>query len=81
MANLTIKNIPTELYERLKHQAKLNHRSMNSEIIFTLKKVFGFGEEAESDEILRRQAREFRKKINIVLSEEEINEAKRAGRE
>lgn len=81
MANLTIKNIPTELYETLKHQAKINHRSMNSEIIFTLKKVLGFGEDTASDENLRRQARELRKKINIVLSEEEINEAKRAGRE
>jgi len=81
MANLTIKNIPTELYEMLKHKAKTNHRSINSEVIFTLKKVLGFREKAESDEVLRQQASEFRKKIKVSLSEEEINEAKRAGRE
>lgn len=80
MANLTIKNIPVELYEMLKRQAKTNHRSINSEIIYTLKRVLGFREKAESDEILR-QAREFRKKVKVSLSEEEINEAKRSGRE
>lgn len=81
MASFTIKNIPAELYEMLKHQAKINHRSMNSEVIFTLKKALGSTERGEFDQIIRQQAREFRKKINIVLSEEEINEAKRSGRE
>ena len=80
MANITIKNIPGELYEMLKHQAKINHRSINSEIIFTLKRVLGFRDKAETDEILR-QAREYRKKIKVSLSEDEINEAKRSGRE
>jgi plasmid stability protein len=80
MANITIKNIPDELYEMLKQQAKINHRSINSEIIFTLKRVLGFRDRAEMDEILR-QAREFRKKIRVTLSEDDINEAKRSGRE
>jgi plasmid stability protein len=80
MANLTIKNIPVELYEMLKHQAKINHRSINSEIIFTLKKVLGFREKPESDDVLK-QARELRNKIKVTLTEEEINEAKRSGRE
>jgi plasmid stability protein len=79
MANLTIKNIPGELYEMLKHQAKVNHRSINSEIIFTLKKVLGFRENSDSEDIIRK-AREFRKKINVALSEQDINEAKRSGR-
>ncbi len=80
MANLTIKNIPGELYEMLKLKAKNNHRSINSEIIFTLKRILGFQEKAETDEILR-QAREIRKKMKVTLTEEEINEAKRSGRE
>lgn len=33
MVTLTIKNIPPELYERLKIQAKNNHRSLNGEVI------------------------------------------------
>lgn len=81
MASFTLKNIPVELYEMLKHQARTNHRSMNSEIIFTLKKALGTAERGEFDQILRQQASEFRRRVNIVLSEEEINEAKRSGRE
>lgn len=80
MASITIKNIPTELYEMLKLQAKSNHRSINSEIIYTLKRVLGFHEKTGPDEVIR-QAREFRKKIGVTLSNEEIDEAKKAGRE
>lgn len=80
MANVTIKNIPAELYEMLKHQAKSNHRSINSEIIFTLKRVLGFGEKPGNEEVIR-QAREFRKRINVILSDEEIDQAKKSGRE
>lgn len=80
MASITIKNIPTELYEMLKLQAKSNHRSINSEIIYTLKRVLGFQEKTGPDEVIR-QAREFRKKIGVTLSNEEIDEAKKAGRE
>jgi plasmid stability protein len=80
MANVTVKNIPTELYERLKHQARSNHRSVNSEIIFTLKRVLGFGEKPGPEELIN-EAREFRKRINVTLSEEEIDQAKKSGRE
>jgi plasmid stability protein len=33
MATLTVKNIPDDLYQRLKMQAEANHRSINGEII------------------------------------------------
>lgn len=33
---LTVKKIPDEVYERLKHSAKMNRRSMNSEAIVCL---------------------------------------------
>ena len=36
MVTLTIKNIPEELYERLKIQAKINHRSINKEVCTSL---------------------------------------------
>lgn len=39
MANLTIKNISEELYQKLKKSAKLNRRSMNSEILVCLEQV------------------------------------------
>lgn len=37
MASLTIKNIPNDLYERLKASAKANRRGINSEVIMLLK--------------------------------------------
>ena len=40
MATLTIKNMHVALYQDLKHQAMLNHRSLNSEAIVSLAKQF-----------------------------------------
>jgi hypothetical protein len=36
MANLTIKNIPENLYQKLKKSAEVNRRSINAEVIFCL---------------------------------------------
>ena len=33
MANITVKNIPDDLYEKLSRSAKINRRSINQEII------------------------------------------------
>jgi len=33
MPTITLKNIPLDLYERLKESAAANHRSINSEVI------------------------------------------------
>ncbi len=35
-ANLTLKGVPDDVYERLKQSATVNHRSLNSEIIARL---------------------------------------------
>jgi plasmid stability protein len=35
-ANLTLKGVPDEVYERLKEAATVSHRSLNSEIIAVL---------------------------------------------
>ncbi|MBN2010038.1 Arc family DNA-binding protein [candidate division KSB1 bacterium] len=39
MANITVKNIPDDLYENLKTHAAMNHRSLNNEIIVCIEKV------------------------------------------
>jgi plasmid stability protein len=39
MVTLTIKNVPPEIYERIKVQAKNNHRSINGEVISILEKA------------------------------------------
>ena len=40
MAAITVKNIPDDLYEALKASAEENHRSINSEVIVSLGRLF-----------------------------------------
>ncbi len=40
MATITLKNIPENLYERLKAAAKAHHRSINGELIHCLETLF-----------------------------------------
>jgi plasmid stability protein len=70
MATITLKNIPDEIYERLKVIAKLNHRSLNSEIINCLEKSTQ-GDAINTGEI-RVKARLFKEKIGHDLTREEI---------
>mgnify|MGYP006295656591 CR=1 FL=1 len=39
MANITVKNIPDDLYEQLKEYAAMNYRSLNNEIIVCIEKA------------------------------------------
>jgi plasmid stability protein len=39
MPAITVKNIPTDLYHRLKESANLHRRSVNSEILYCLEKA------------------------------------------
>jgi antitoxin FitA len=39
MVTITIKNVPPEIYERIKIQAKNNHRSINGEILSILERA------------------------------------------
>ena len=39
MANITVKNIPNDLYENLKYFAAINRRSLNNEIIVCIEKA------------------------------------------
>jgi len=36
MPNLTVRNIPRDIYKRLKESARRNHRSLNAEILAAL---------------------------------------------
>ena len=36
MPSITLKNIPLDIYERLKEAARMHHRSLNSEVISCL---------------------------------------------
>lgn len=39
MTTITLKNIPTDLYDLIKANARRNRRSINSEILFQLEKA------------------------------------------
>ncbi|MEQ1604367.1 MAG: Arc family DNA-binding protein [Pyrinomonadaceae bacterium] len=79
MATLTIRNVPSELYEALTQKAKRRHRSLNSEVIIQLQTVLGQREmdvETELEEI-----RLFREKLKgLHTTEEEVNREKNRGR-
>jgi plasmid stability protein len=80
MATITLKNIPDKLFERLKYFAKIRHRSLNSEIIYTLERSFGMIE--EDPQRLREQAEEFRNQIakRGQLTPDEIEKGINEGR-
>ncbi len=53
---LTLKNIPDEVYERLKTSAEMHRRSMNSEAIVCLESVLLPGRLDASERVARARA-------------------------
>lgn len=79
MATLTIKNVPDELYAKLKELASINRRSINSEAIRCIEKAVG-AYRVDPEEIIR-EARLIREKTAAyTLTEDVLNEAKNQGR-
>jgi len=78
MANVTIKDLPAGLHERLKENAKMNRRSLNAEVI-TLLEAAVEPRKVNVDEILAA-AHSVRSRVKRELSDREINRMKRQGR-
>ena len=79
MPTITVKNIPDELYERLKQLAKANRRSTNSEIIVCIERSVR-SQSLDADEMLAK-ARMLREKTTpYKFTDEELNQAKTSGR-
>lgn len=81
MVTVTIKNIPEEIYERIKLQAKANRRSVNSEIISIFEKAVPTRTPMDVKKVLERarKVREFT--VDNTITEDEINRWKREGRQ
>lgn len=78
-STITVKKIPSDLYERLKQSASLHHRSINSEIIAIMDDALA-SKKINPEEFLA-SARALREKTGRYgLSPEFINRAKREGR-
>jgi plasmid stability protein len=76
---LTLKNIPDELYRRLKESAASNRRSLNSEVIVRLESALVPGRVTVTERLSR--ARALRASLpNVNFGVEEIDDFKREGR-
>jgi antitoxin FitA len=76
---LTIKNIPDDIYVRLKSSAESNRRSLNSEIIVRLEEVLMPARVSPKERLVRID--KLRGSLGkIRVTEQEINAFKRQGR-
>jgi hypothetical protein len=79
VATFTIKNIPPNLYEKLKQSAEINRRSINSEIIVCIEKSVR-SQKIDAENVLAK-ARKLRTLTQAVpISNEELTIAKEDGR-
>jgi plasmid stability protein len=79
MVAVTLKNMPIELYERVKQNAKANHRSINSELIAIIEQsVMPQPLDVKAWLEKARQLREIT--AHYVISDEEITRLKNEGR-
>jgi hypothetical protein len=79
MPTVTVKNIPTDLYEKLKQVAKANRRSINSEIIVCIERAVRV-QEVNPHEILSNARKLREKTAHYIITDEEFNRAKNEGR-
>ena len=80
MTTLTIKDIPLEIYERLKIQAKNNRRSINKEAISIIEKALSIPPLDVKATLERtRKIRELT--AHYVITNEELTKWKNEGRE
>ena len=80
MVTVTLKNIPPELYERLKIQAKNNHRSINKEAISILERALSIPPLDVASTLERtRKIRELT--AHYVITDDELTKWKNEGRE
>ena len=75
---LTLKNIPDQLYERLRRTATMNRRSLNSEVIVCLESVLLPSIMQAGERIARAQA--LRVGLPPTFNATDIAEFKQAGR-
>lgn len=80
MANLTIKNVPDDLYEQLKQRAAENRRSLNSEAIVCMEQAVK-EHRARYSRPTPDELRAFRESLNVPpLDPESIDAAIDEGR-
>ena len=80
MTTITVKNIPDDVYARLKNQAKANYRSVNSEVIVLMERAtIAYRTDADVERILA-DAKALRDSMDFVVTEEDLDRAINEGR-
>jgi plasmid stability protein len=80
MRAITVKNIPDNLYQRLKQSATENRRSINSEILVCIERTVQTQKHESVNDILTRARQTREKTKGLVLTDRKFNEMKTAGR-
>jgi len=75
---LTLKNVPDDVYDRLKWSAETHRRSINSEAIVCLEAVLVPARVSPNERLTR--ARALREKLSTNFNVKDIDKFKRAGR-
>ena len=76
---LTLKNVPDEVYDRLKWSAETHRRSINNEAILCLESVLVPMRVSVSERLKR--ARALRARLSLTTSAAEIDAFKQEGRQ
>ena len=80
MRAITVKNIPDNLYQRLKQSATENRRSLNSEILVCIERTVQNRKHEDVQDILARARKMRQKTRGHVLTDRKFDEMKTAGR-
>jgi hypothetical protein len=79
MLTITLKKIPVQLYERLKQSARVNRRSLNSEILACLEQAVS-SQPVDVEEFLQGARRLREKTAAYQITDFEFKQAKQDGR-
>jgi antitoxin FitA len=79
MVAMTIKNIPADLYLRVKERAKMNHRSLNNEVITILEQSLNL-QPIDVEKTLERTRRIRELTAHYVATDADITRMKNEGR-
>ncbi len=79
MPTITVKNIPGELYERLKQIAKANRRSINNEIIVCIERALTT-QQVHPEEVIANARRLREKTARYLITDDEFTRVKSEGR-
>jgi plasmid stability protein len=80
MPGLTLKNIPEELYQRLRESARLNRRSLNIEAIVLLERGLGRKRRGVEETLAALKGLHDRLKDQPPLDDKLLRAAKKHGR-